>query len=93
MREGEAVIIELLLLEWGVIFAASGKDKYGKLMARCCKEVYGKKMTPTHIKEFWRNRFLRLTLLHGIFAKNDMCEKLSLYIKAMPDPGENGASL
>ena len=62
-------------------------------MARWCRELYGKKMTPTQIKEFWRNFFVRITLLHGMFANDDMCEKLKLWIKAMPDPGDNRASL
>ena len=54
------------------MFAASVKDNYAKLMARWCKELYGKKMMPTQIKEFWRNRFVRLALLHGMFAKDNM---------------------
>ena len=67
-----AIIVELLLLKWGVIFSASVKDNYEKLMARWCKELYGKKMMPTQIKEFWRNFFVRLALLHGMFAKDNM---------------------
>ena len=93
VREGAAVTVDLLFLKWGVIFAAAGKHKYVKLMARWCKEGYGKKMTPTQIEEFWRNRFVRLTLLHGMIAKEVMCEKLNLWIKSMPNPGDNRASL
>ena len=93
VREREAVIVELLLLKLGVIFSAAGKHKYVKLMTRWCEEGYGKKMTPAQLEEFWRNHFVRLNLLHGMISKDDMCEKLSLCIKAMPDPGDNGAFL
>ena len=75
------------------MFAASVKDNYAKLMARWCKELYGKKMMPTQIKEFWRNRFVRLALLHIIFSKDNMCDKLKLWITALPYPVDNGASL
>ena len=37
MHEREAVIVELLLLKWGVIFAAADKHKYVELMARWCE--------------------------------------------------------
>ena len=50
-------------------------------------------MTPAQLEEFWRNHFVRLNLLHGMISKDDMCEKLSLCIKAMPDTGDNGAFL
>ena len=31
--------------------------------------------------------------MHRMIAKDDMCEKLNLWIKAMPDPDDNRASL
>ena len=62
-----------------------------KLMARWYKEGYRKKMMPVQIEEFRRNCFVRITLLHGMIAKDDMCDKLNLQIKSMPNPGDNRA--
>ena len=58
-----------------------------------CEEGYGKKMMPDQLKEFLRNRFVWLTLMHGIIAKDNICEKLDVWIKAMPNPGNNEAFL
>ena len=52
VREGEDTIVELPNLEWGVIFAAAGKHKYVKLMARWCEEGYGRKRLPLSSNDF-----------------------------------------
>ena len=49
LHKGAAVIVKLLLLKWGVIFAAASKHKYVKLIARWCEEGYGNKMMPAQL--------------------------------------------
>mmetsp|Transcript_90006 Transcript_90006/g.179697 ORF Transcript_90006/g.179697 Transcript_90006/m.179697 type:complete len:1367 (-) Transcript_90006:189-4289(-) len=84
IKVGDSIAVELIMVAWLAVFALVGKIHYTALVA-CWLETAFQTMTPAELEEMRLNRFVLLTVGHGRMAKDDICEKINLFLKYMRD--------